>query len=256
MKTVPLSLCAYAGLALSACTLPIVATAQGETMAVDLSHHRIAIHSSFTGAEVLLFGAVKGVRGGNIIAVLTGPNQPVVVRRKARTVGIWLNRAELLFESAPGYYAVAASSPIERILEAKQRESKHIGLKYIKLVPAEEPSGDSGFGEFRDALLRHKVNQGLYFADSSSVEFVGADLFRVRFSFPSNVPPGRYEATVYQVEDGQVVANGNTNLVIRKTGIEARIYRTAHDSPWLYGILAVVLALMAGWLASAIFRRT
>ena len=256
MKTVPLSRCTYAGLALSACILSIVATAQGETIAVDLSDHRIAIHSSFTGAEVLLFGAVKGVHAGDIIAVLTGPNQPVVVRRKARTVGIWLNRAELVFESAPGYYAVAASGPIEGILDAGQRESKHIGLKYIKLVTAEESSGGSGFGKFREALLRHKVNQGLYFAGSSSVEFVGTDLFRVRFSFPSNVPPGRYEATVYQVDSGRLVATGTTDLVIRKTGIEARIYRTAHDSPWLYGVLAVVLALMAGWLASAIFRRT
>ena len=256
MKTIPQGRCTFAGLALSVCVLSIAASAQAETMAVDLSHHRIAIHSSFTGAEVLLFGAVKGARGGDIIAVLTGPNQPVVVRRKARTVGIWLNRSELVFESAPGYYAVAASDSIEDILDARQREARHIGLQYMELIPAEEPKGESSLGKFRDALLRHKVNQGLYFAESSSVEFVGTDLFRVRFSFPSNVPPGRYEATVYEVEDGRVVATGTSNLVIRKTGIEARIYRTAHDSPWLYGILAVVLALMAGWLASAIFRRT
>ena len=224
-------------------------------MAVDLSHHRIAIHSNFTGAEVLLFGAMKGTGGDNIIAVLTGPNQPVVVRRKARTLGIWLNRAELVFESAPGYYAVAASATLDDILDVRQRERNHIGLEFIKLVAAKKPR-DSSYREFRDALLRHKVNQGLYFEGSSPVEFVGTDLFRVRFSFPSNVPPGSYEATVYQIEGGQVVANGAANLVIRKSGIEARIYQTAHNSPWLYGILAVVLALMAGWLASAIFRRT
>ena len=256
MKTGMPSRCKYAGIAFSACIFFMATSTRSEPMSVDLSHHRIAIHSSFTGAEVLLFGAVKGVRGGDIIAVLTGPNQPVVVRRKARTVGVWLNRAELVFETAPGYYAVAASGSIEDILDTRQREENNIGLRQIKLVPAGGPTRGSSSGKYRDALLRHKVSQGLYFPAASAVEFVGTNLFRVRFSFPSNVPPGRYQATVHQVESGQVVATGTTDLVIRKTGMEARIYRTAHDSPWLYGILAVVLALVAGWLASAIFRRS
>ena len=81
-------------------------------------------------------------------------------------------------------------------------------------------------------------------------------LFRLHFSFPSNVTPGTYTANVYEVGEGRILAEGVIELSIRKAGLEERIYQTAHDSPWLYGILAVVLALMAGWLASAVFRRS
>jgi uncharacterized protein (TIGR02186 family) len=236
--------------------LAVTTPAHCEPLAVDLSHHRIAIHSSFTGAEVLLFGAIRGTGGGDIIVVLSGPNQPVVVRRKARMAGVWLNRSEVVFETAPGYYAVGASGSLDDILDTRQREANRIGLNNIKLVPAGGVTRGSVFNKYSDALLRHKVNQGLYFTEPSPVEFIGTNLFRVRFNFPSNVPPGIYQAIAHQVDDGEVVASGTADLVIRKTGMEARIYGTAHDSPWLYGILAVVLALMAGWLASAIFRRT
>ena len=227
------------------CICAMSASAFAESLEVDLSHHSIAIHSNFTGAEVLLFGAV-----------LRGPNQPVVVRRKARTAGFWLNRSELVFETAPGYYAVGASGPLDTILDARQRAANRIGLNNIKLVSVGGATRGVGFAKYYEALLRHKVDQGLYFPEPSEVQFIGTNLFRVRFDFPSNVPPGSYQAIAHQIDDGRVVASGTATLVIRKTGIEARIYRTAHDSPWLYGILAVVLALMAGWLASAIFRRT
>jgi len=245
-----------AGAVLCLCVLAVTTPAHCEPLAVDLSHHRIAIHSSFTGAEVLLFGAIRGTGGGDIIVVLSGPNQPVVVRRKARMAGVWLNRSEVVFETAPGYYAVGASGSLDDILDTRQREANRIGLNNIKLVPAGGVTRGSVFNKYSDALLRHKVNQGLYFTEPSPVEFIGTNLFRVRFNFPSNVPPGIYQAIAHQVDDGEVVASGTADLVIRKTGMEARIYGTAHDSPWLYGILAVVLALMAGWLASAIFRRT
>ena len=256
MTTETLNRWRCAGAVLCACVLPLTVPAHCEPLAVDLSHHRIAIHSSFTGAEVLLFGAIQGEGSGDIIVVLTGPNQPVVVRRKARTAGVWLNRKELVFETAPGYYAVGVSGSLDDILDARQREANRIGLNNIKLVPAGGITRGSDFNEYSDALLRHKVSQGLYFTEPSPVEFIGTNLFRVKFNFPSNVPPGIYQAVAHQVDDGKVVASGTANLVIRKTGMEARIYRTAHDSPWLYGILAVVLALMAGWVASAIFRRT
>ena len=95
----------------------------------------------------------------------------------------------------------------------------------------------------------------MYFLEIAPVEFVKDGLFRLHFSFPSNVNPGIYTANVYEINGGEILAEGVVELSIRKAGLEERIFQTAHDSPWLYGILAVVLALMSGWLASAVFRR-
>ncbi len=256
MKIESLKLGNVACVLFAVCMICKVKPLHCESLALDFSQHQIAIDSSFTGAQVLLFGAVQKVINGNIIVVLKGPNHPTVVRRKARTAGIWLNRNEVVFEEAPGYYALATSAPVSEILDTRQREANQIGLNNIQLVPAGITARGGSYAQYQSALLRHKVEQGLYFEKPIPIEFVGVNLFRARFTFPSSVPPGTYRAMVHQVEDGTVVATGSTSLNIRKTGIEARIYQTAHDSPWLYGILAVVLALMAGWLASAIFRRS
>jgi uncharacterized protein (TIGR02186 family) len=231
----------------------------GPTIAVDLpidlSKHKIAIHSSFTGATVVLFGVLTKPQGSDVIAVLRGPQQNLVVRKKQKTLGIWINRSDAVFQDVPGYYAMASSGPINKLLELEYRLQNQIGVENVNLVST-DISQKSYSGAYRQALVRHKVKQGLYFLEPAPVEFVRGGLFRLHFSFPSNVIPGTYTANVYEIGEGNILAEGVIELSIRKAGVEERIYQTAHDSPWLYGILAVVLALMAGWLASAIFRKT
>ena len=231
----------------------------GKTVAadlpIDLSKHKIAIHSSFTGATVVLFGVLTKTEQSNVIAVLRGPEQDLVVRKKQKTAGIWLNRSDAVFQDVPGYYAIASSGPIKKLLSPEHRLQNQIGLENVNLVSA-DTSEEYYSGAYRKALVRHKVKQGLYFLEPAPVEFVRGGLFRLHFSFPSNVTPGTYTANVYEVGEGRILAEGVVELSIRKAGLEERIYQTAHDSPWLYGILAVVLALMAGWLASAVFRRS
>ncbi|MBT06250.1 MAG: hypothetical protein CMM32_04955 [Rhodospirillaceae bacterium] len=223
---------------------------------VDLSKHNIAIHSSFTGSNVVLFGVQTAPEdeGSNIIAVLSGPTQNVVVRKKRKTIGIWLNRSEAVFQNIPGYYAVASTGPINKLLELEVLLQHQIGVNNVVLSLAGAIEGRD-YGPYKKALVRHKVQQGLYFAEPAAVDLVQGGLFRIHFTFPSNVPPGTYRAKVYEVKKGKIISEGGTQLSIRKAGLEARIYQTAQDSPWIYGILAVVLALLSGWLAGAVFRR-
>ena len=224
---------------------------------VDLSKHNIAIHSSFTGSTVVLFGVQTATEneGTSIIAVLSGPTQNLVVRKKRKTLGIWLNRSEAVFENIPGYYAIASTGPIPDLLELESRLSYQIGMDNVALDLAGVVD-TRDYEPFREALVRHKVEKGLYFAEPTAIDFVRGGLFRMQFTFPSNVPPGTYRARVYEIDKGKIISEGLTELSIRKAGLEERIYQTAQDSPWLYGILAVVLALLSGWLAGAVFRRT
>ena len=232
----------------------LVGPALASELPIDLSKHKIAIHSSFTGATVVLFGVLTKAEGVNVIAVLRGPEQTLVVRKKRKTAGIWLNRSEAVFQDVPGYYAIASSGPLSKLLSSEDRLQNEIGLENVNFELSLNPEVGDPDG-YRQALIRHKVKQGLFFVEETPVEFVRGGLFRLHFSFPSNVIPGVYTANVYEIGGGEILANGTVELAIRKAGLEERIFQTAHDSPWLYGILAVVLALMAGWIASAVFRK-
>ncbi len=80
-------------------------------------------------------------------------------------------------------------------------------------------------------------------------------LFSTWFGLPANLPTGNYQAHFYLLVDGQVVGAEIQPLAVNKVGVEAEIFRFAHEWPAFYGIFAIVIALVAGWLADAAFRR-
>jgi uncharacterized protein (TIGR02186 family) len=87
------------------------------------------------------------------------------------------------------------------------------------------------------------------------VEFLGPSLFRVRIPVPAAVPRGQYNADVYLVRDGAIIGAQSTPLFIEQAGLERGLFNFAHDWPLAYGVSAVVMSLVLGWLSSVVFRQ-
>ena len=109
---------------------------------------------------------------------------------------------------------------------------------------------------FRDALIRNKIKSGLYAPDEAPLLFVNDLLFRTNVRFPANVSVGTFGIETYLVRDHKIVDTETTLLNVRKFGLEASIYDFAHRKALLYGVIAVIIAAAAGWLANAAFRRS
>jgi uncharacterized protein (TIGR02186 family) len=226
--------------------------AEGQALIADLSSHLVAITTRFSGSEVLLFGAVEGE--GDVVVVVRGPEERVVVRRKARDLGIYVNRKSMGFDHVPSFYFVAASGDLDKLLPTAERARAEIGTDYLRLVP-DETRDPATVARYREALIRNKLAEGLYGRATAKVSFLGARLFRVDVHFPSNVPVGTYQVEVFLFRHGAAVGAQTTPLVVGKAGLDADIYDFAHRQAAAYGALAVAIALLAGWLAGAIFRR-
>ena len=236
-----------------ACLAASPAKAQ-EGLVVDLSERVVAITTGFIGSSLLLFGAVDGP--GDIVVVVRGPREDTVVRRKERTAGIWMNRAQMEFPQAPTFYAVASSRPLEEFASDEVRHRIQLGVDYLDLPTSDAGATPEEAVEFRKALIRGKQAQGLYQVTPGSISFVGGRLFRTQIWFPSNVAVGAYGVDVYQFRDGNVASVRTVLVNIRKTGAEAEVYEFAHERGLAYGVLAVLVAVVAGWLANLMFRRT
>jgi|LNFM01.1.fsa_nt_gb uncharacterized protein (TIGR02186 family) len=245
-----LGLFALLALALSA------GPARAQALVADLSDHFIAITTGFIGTDVLLFGAIEG--DGDVVVVLRGPSGRELVRRKSRVAGIFVNDKDMAFANVPTFYSVSSNRPLGEILSPNVRMRHEIGFDTLRLTPertadaADLPLADT----FRQALIRNKQRAELYVEDPGKVVFLGARLFRTRVYFPSNLPTGSYTADVYLVRGGAVVSAQSTPLVVSKVGFGAEVYDFAYNWPMAYGALAVLLALLAGWLAALVFRRT
>ncbi|MGE0724709.1 MAG: TIGR02186 family protein [Alphaproteobacteria bacterium] len=244
---------AFAAALLSALALTLPARpAAAQPLAADVSSHLIAVTTGFTGTDVVLFGATDGP--GDVVVLVRGPERQVTVRRKDRVGGFWINVERIVFDHVPAFFALAANRPIAEFTSPAQRHREQLGPAFLR-VEARTAATPQKIDDYRAALIRNKIADGLYATATIPVRFLGERLFRATIRFPADVPTGTYTVDVLMYRDGEVVAAQATPLIVSKIGVGADIADFAYRHTLAYGLVAVALAAVAGWLAGIIFRR-
>ena len=233
-----------------------------EKLEIGISTDEIAITSDFRGADLTIFGAVDGFDQGllaqgryNIVVSLEGPKDNATVRKKERVFGIWVNTSSMTFELVPESYSLSSTRDIETIAPPGEMGNMGIGVDHMRLVPLGFVGDGSNLGEFRNAFRRIRETSGVYERDPGGVQFISSSLFKASVRLPANVPNGVHVVRAYLFRDGVFVAAKALPLRVVKTGLEQFITQAAHQQPLLYGLMAVLLAVITGWGASVIFRK-
>lgn len=240
---------------------PAMAQRAEPKLVPDVSQREIKIQSGFTGAELLLFGAIIYPRGVapegqiDVAVVLRGPTKAITLREKQKIAGIWINADSTDFRSVPAYYAIASSRPLNEIVKGKTAAIYELGLDQLQLSPTGEID-TSEQRRFVSGLVDLNRRDGLYRQDAGSVQITDQVLYRARLSIPSSVPVGTYTAETLLIRDGRVIiADDNVKVEISKIGFEQFITLLAQNYSLLYGTLAVLISLLLGWFAGYVFRR-
>ncbi|MGK2285264.1 TIGR02186 family protein [Pedomonas sp. V897] len=243
--------------------LPGAAVAQqrsGPRLITDLSQSRVDIEYTFAGADILLFGAIDRAsalrdRPLDLIVVVRGPSYPLTVRKKERVAGVWLNTRSVRFLTAPSYYALASTRPVEELVDEKTAAIYEFGIANLHFSPASTERSAREIQEFQQGLVDLRQRGGLYVEDPGSIKVVEGVLFRARAQLPGDAPVGEYIASVFLVSEGKVLATTSVPLTVGKTGFEQAVYTFAVNHGLAYGLLAVVIALAFGWGVAAIMKR-
>lgn len=237
------------------------AAAQRDPMLVpDVSNRQIEIKYSFTGEELLLFGAIVYPDGrapddrADIVVVIKGPTRPIRLREKQRVAGMWVNADSVRFASVPGFYAIASSRPVRDIVDERTAAIYELGLANLSLSPAGF-EGEQQLRRFESGLIDLKQRQNLFAQRADAVEIAQGVLYRARLSIPAQVPVGRYTAETYLISRGRVLAVASRDIDIAKTGFDRFVANAAAHYGLLYGIVAVAISLAMGWTANWLFNR-
>jgi uncharacterized protein (TIGR02186 family) len=226
----------------------------------DISARSVEIRYSFSGAQLLLFGAILYPGGrvprkpADVIVVLKGPVEPILVREKQKIAGIWMNADSNRFRSAPSFYAVASSAPVRQLVDERTAAIYELGLQDLQLSPGGGALPDKE-RRFEAGLLDLRKRQGLYAENTHGGEISEGELYRARIVIPSQVPVGTYTAETFLVSDGKVIAAATKEIEIGKSGFERYIALAARRHGFIYGLAAVLLSLGLGWAAAMAFRR-
>ena len=238
----------------------LLAGASKPVLVPDVSARKIEIRYSFAGAQLLLFGAIVYPGGRiptdrpDIVVVIKGPPEPIVVREKKRIAGIWMNAESSRFRSAPAFYAVASSSPVSKLVDERTAAIYELGLDNLQLSPGTASMPDKA-RRFEAGLLDLRRREGLYSENPAGVEISDGVLYRATIAIPSQVPVGTYVAETFLIDDRKVVAVATREIEIGKIGFERFVALAARRHSVLYGLFAVILSIGLGWGAAALFRR-
>ena len=239
---------------------PLVLAQAQPRLVPDVSQRHVEIRYSFSGAELLLFGAIVYPNGRppgpgtDVAVVLKGPLERIVVREKQKVAGIWMNVGRVRFRSAPAFYAVASSRPLARLIDERTAAIYELGLDNLQLSPGSGNAPDE-LRRFEHGLLDLRLRHQLYAEYPRGVEISEGVLYRARIPIPARVPIGTYTAETFLIRDGRVIAGAAREIEIDKFGFERFVADAAERWSFAYGISAVALSLLLGWGASALFQR-
>jgi uncharacterized protein (TIGR02186 family) len=232
-----------------------------EGIEIGLSTDKVSITADFTGADLTIFGALdnadpKVARQGryDVIVVLEGPARPVVVRRKDRILGMWINTQSETFVNVPVSYSMATTRALQDITDPKSYKRLALGADNMHLEPA-APDDPVLIDEFTDALRERKQATGQFTVRVGGVQFLSQNLFRATLALAPNVSVGTHRARAFLFRSGAFIKETSAQLEIVKSGFEQQVFDFSRAYSFFYGVLAVGVAILTGWGGSLVFRR-
>ncbi|MEO0752232.1 MAG: TIGR02186 family protein [Pseudomonadota bacterium] len=245
------------------CLLILTLPARAEEVVLGLSQDEVAITATFDGSQILVFGAVKRespIPTGpplQVVVAVSGPSEPVLVRRKDRRFGIWINTDSVLVDSAPSFYKVATSAPFDTVLTDVQDLQYRVSIeRAIQSVGATfgTAAGSGGAQDFTQAVMRIRESQDLYKIVENAVNVDQQTLFRTAIDMPANLTEGAYSIRIFLTREGEVISLYETQIDVKKVGLERWLYNLSRERPLIYGLMSLAIAIFAGWGASAAFQ--
>ena len=231
---------------------------RAEELVAGISQDLIQITSNYTGSDIVVFGAVEGQAAADnrkpkdVVVVVRGPDSDITVRRRDRVAGVWINHDAAKLSGMPAFYFLASTRPLSAIAPPDALTRYGIGLQNLQ---PDTVHSHHDYEPFRQAALRHLTRDKLYTETPGGVEFLSNTLFRAHVPVPAGVVRGQYNVEVYLFRGGVVESAQSTPLFIDQTGLERRLFNFAHNQPFGYGLAAVAMAMILGWISSFLFRR-
>ncbi len=243
-------------LALCVAMTPTMLGAQTAQVSAALIDEAVLVTSSFTGAKVTIFGSVRGGGTGktDIVVTVRGPDRPAWIGKRKRTAGLWIGEDRIYFAAAPTFFGVASARPLEQIAP-KDTLSLYGLIAQGQLDIARKSANSPLRRELEAAFISQRQREKLYIEDASAVRLLKGDLFRADVQMPDRTPPGLYTAKVMVFRNGRPFQSTLSTLVVSKVGAERAIFEFARDHAAFHGLAGVAMALLAGFIASSLFRR-
>lgn len=214
---------------------------------IKVEPEKIDIGAFYHGTTLKVSGYVPS--DVEIVVRFKGISHDVHLKRKGKIFGLlWMNIDPVTFKETPNAFLVYASSAdtlkilgLESLANEVQVETKakidkkQLFREFLKLKKSEEL-----YGEFPGRVKVDKID------DTKKA-------FSVSLDIPARLTPGEYKVQVFTVKNGQVMSHNEKVVPVKLVGFPAFLSSLAFNHGGWYGVIATLIAIMAGLAMGVIF---
>jgi uncharacterized protein (TIGR02186 family) len=215
----------------------------------------IEVGTFFNGTQVQVTAALT--ERCDIVVKLVGKDESVVLNKKERKALFWLNTAKDTVKYAPSIYILAFSDALNELSGKEELEKEMLGYNSLQekiLFKSSLPLTGKEFTEFIK-LKEHNGCYKIYKGAVIKLDSNGEQVLQAHLDIPSFIPVDDYDILIYCFKNGVLTDKSVINLSVEKVGLPLFISNLANESPSIYGILAIVLAMLAGVMIGMIFNK-
>jgi uncharacterized protein (TIGR02186 family) len=222
-------------------------------ISLDVVPATVEITTFYNGTTVAATGRVPA--DAEVLLLVRGGGEELHVKRKGKVGGLfWMNVGDLTFENVPRVYMLYTGEVLAGALE---NEALGLGFKALEDQVTILPAGSENSFYFNE-FIRLKEKQKLYSKNTAAVAYGsvvdGARAYQATLTIPPQMKQDSYTVAAYAVKENQVLAGAEVKLDLKQVSFPAQLSSLAFDHSLMYGIMAVIIAILAGLITSAVFK--
>ncbi|MBF0227833.1 MAG: TIGR02186 family protein [Desulfobacterales bacterium] len=194
--------------------------------------------------------------GYEVITKIKGPDETLHLKKKGKVWGIlWMNVKEISYNFVPKLYIIRSSSKIASIAPINILQPLEIGYESLKekTTNEQEPETKELFGE----LIKLKESEGLFSINNESFKCTslqnGMRQAVTEFMLPPKAPVGEYIVELFAFSNGSGSRIETSTFKLEQAPSINFLSSLAFNHGFLFGCLAVIIAILAGLLSGIIF---
>lgn len=223
-------------------------------LSCDVSPSEIGIGISYHGAKIVVSG--KSNPDDELIVKITAPEGESHLKFKGKAANLfWMKLGSMTYSEVPALYMLSSTSAVDKILPADQLNANLIG--YSALAGHVEIKSDKmevdakqWFAEF----IRFKEKDNLYSVREGVVSKTSPTEYKLELDWPYQAVPGEYSVEVLAVNNGRISDRAQGKITVARAGMVEQLSNLAFNNASLYGIIAIVVALVSGFGVAAVFK--
>jgi len=223
-----------------------------DNMQLAISPETISINLGFKGGETEITGSIPP--GSEVYLKLQSASGTVPLNQKDKRGPLWITTEHVQAEGVPKICQILSSNGIAGLSpdlsETMEIDNQFYFIKRKARVTKKEEGKKEvlppdAASQYLDGLISIYQKRNLYAIRENTIEVTG-NSFHASIAIPPEIPPGDTIITAYAVKEGKITGKAQNNLFVENAGIVGWARNQAITNGPMYGIIAVIIALIGG----------